>query len=261
MSEKIYYVYRHVRLDTNEVFYVGKGSSNLRGATHKVFYQRAYRKSGKDRTSFWHNIANKTDYIVEIIFQSFDHDEILKKEVEFIKLYGRRDLNLGTLVNLCDGGTGATGTIISTKAKQRLSHRSKLQREEKHPRSKPVHVYLVDGSFYKTYPCRLAASRDLKVTPRNINLVLRGDYQQIKGFLFKKEYCGLFVEFEKKLPSNRKPVLCYDLNMNLIKEFESTTEAAAFIGCLPKRISAICLRKQKSKGYFFRFKTSPEEFS
>lgn len=99
-----YYLYRHVRLDTNEIFYVGVGTKIKKYNSHKKEYQRAYSKS--NRNKFWRNIALKTDFEVEIMMESEDHSYIKKSEIEFITLYGRRDLGLGALVNLTDGGEG-----------------------------------------------------------------------------------------------------------------------------------------------------------
>ena len=91
------YLYRHIRLDKNEPFYIGIGSDEK--------YKRAYSKN--DRNQYWHHIANK-GYEVEIMLDNLTWEEACKKEKEFIKLYGRNDLNEGSLVNMTDGGEGNT---------------------------------------------------------------------------------------------------------------------------------------------------------
>ena len=48
------YVYEHVRLDTNKVFYIGIGGDNLN-------YSRAKTTAG--RNAFWYHIIKKSDYI------------------------------------------------------------------------------------------------------------------------------------------------------------------------------------------------------
>jgi hypothetical protein len=88
------YVYRHIRLDTNEVFYIGVGSDDN--------YRRAHDTT--QRNEFWKRIAEKTPHEVDILFDDIVRDEALEKEKEFIALYGRRNINAGTLVNLTDGG-------------------------------------------------------------------------------------------------------------------------------------------------------------
>lgn len=87
-------VYRHIRLDTNEVFYIGIG--------HDI--SRAFSKQSRNR--YWKSITNLTPYTTEVIFECLTWDEACKKEIELIKLYGRKDLGLGTLVNMTDGGEG-----------------------------------------------------------------------------------------------------------------------------------------------------------
>jgi hypothetical protein len=102
------YVYRHIRKDKNEVFYVGIGSDKD--------YKRAH--VTVRRNKFWTIINNKTDIKVEIIIDDIDWAEACRKEIEFIKIYGRRDLDEGTLVNLTDGGDGAVNRIKSFEEKQ-----------------------------------------------------------------------------------------------------------------------------------------------
>jgi len=91
------YVYQHVRLDTNEVFYVGIGKNK----------RRVYSKS--DRNKHWHHIVNKVGYSTQIIFEEITWEEAIIKEKELIEYYGRKDKNSGTLVNMTDGGEGIPG--------------------------------------------------------------------------------------------------------------------------------------------------------
>lgn len=92
------YLYRHIRLDKNEVFYIGIGKDS------KGKYKRAYSKD--NRNEHWTNIVNITNYEVEIVLDNLTWEEAGKKEIEFIKLYGKIYSNSGTLTNISDGGTG-----------------------------------------------------------------------------------------------------------------------------------------------------------
>jgi len=109
------YVYRHIRLDKNEPFYIGIGSDKK--------YKRAYKKI--QRNIFWNRIVNKTDYEVEILIDDLTWEEACEKEKEFISLYGRRDLKSGTLVNLTNGGEGMLGSIVKDETKIKLSKANK----------------------------------------------------------------------------------------------------------------------------------------
>jgi hypothetical protein len=112
-------VYRHIRTDKNEPFYIGIGKTE----------RRAYRRDFRNK--YWTSIANK-GYKVEILFDDLSWDEACEKEKEFIQLYGRKDLGLGTLVNMTDGGDGGIGTIPSqeTRIKKSISLRGKVRSEE-----------------------------------------------------------------------------------------------------------------------------------
>lgn len=110
------YVYRHIRLDTNVPFYIGIGSDeNYKRSRNRV-----------NRNEFWKKIVSKTKYKIEIIIDNLTYEEVLEKEKEFIKLYGRYNLKKGTLCNLTDGGDGTLGrkVIVSeeTRLKMSLSH-------------------------------------------------------------------------------------------------------------------------------------------
>lgn len=109
------YLYRHIRLDKNEPFYIGIGSDSN--------YKRA--NSIKDRNIFWENIVNKASYEVEIILDDLTWEDACKKEMEFIDLYGRRDIQKGSLCNLTNGGEGAKGVIFSEKRKKTISNKYK----------------------------------------------------------------------------------------------------------------------------------------
>jgi hypothetical protein len=75
------YVYRHIRLDKNEPFYIGIGKIPN--------YKRAYLKS--IRNVIWKQIANKTSYEIEILCDDLSWEDAMIKEQEFIALYGRID--------------------------------------------------------------------------------------------------------------------------------------------------------------------------
>ena len=110
MHQDNYFVYTHTRLDTNEVFYVGIGKipglNRIRGNNTK--YSRAYEKT--KRHKFWKNIVCKTDYKVDIVYETTNEEIAKLKEIELISFYGRRCCdNSGTLVNFQPGGEMSTG--------------------------------------------------------------------------------------------------------------------------------------------------------
>ncbi len=112
------YVYRHIRLDKNEPFYIGIGSDSDGKC------KRAYQKKSR-RNEIWKKIVSKTKYKVQILFDGLTWDEACQKEVELIALYGRIDKNNGTLCNLTDGGEGTLGIILSDESRKKISDANK----------------------------------------------------------------------------------------------------------------------------------------
>ena len=109
-------VYEHLRNDTNEVFYVGIGEEE----------KRAFSK--KNRNKYWKNIINKVGYSVNIIHKDIEWEDACKIEKLLIEKYGRKDLGLGNLVNMTDGGEGALGLIRSEETRQKMSEANKGER-------------------------------------------------------------------------------------------------------------------------------------
>jgi hypothetical protein len=104
------YIYRHIRLDKNEPFYIGIGSDQN--------YQRS--KYKRNRNKHWNNIISITGYRVEILIDELSWGEACEKEKEFILLYGRKDLGTGILCNMTDGGEGSFGRKVSNKTMKAL---------------------------------------------------------------------------------------------------------------------------------------------
>lgn len=195
-----YYLYIHIRLDKNEVFYVGVGTKNQKG-----YYTRSQVKS--NRNKFWKRIVAKTNYKREIIEESNDYKYLLNKEIELIKLYGRRDLGLGTLVNLTNGGEGTTEYICTkeTKVKISNSHKGKKPSTEhikalvtasSEANKKPIIQYDLNGCFLKEWKYIREASKKLKIKEANISANIRGisSYCGYSIWKFKTQNYPLNIE-------------------------------------------------------------------
>ena len=109
-----FYVYRHIRLDKNEPFYIGIAQIQKRDRG----YYRANRFTR--RNPLWTKIYNKTECRVEIILDNLSQREACEKEKELILLYGKIINKTGTLSNITDGGEGVWGLKMSEKSKQKI---------------------------------------------------------------------------------------------------------------------------------------------
>lgn len=105
-------MYKHIRTDTNEVFYIGIGC--------KPQYARAKTKHGRNK--FWKNIATKVQWNYQIVSEDLDKASACKLECELISKYGRRINHSGTLCNITEGGEGTVGSthIVSKDARKRI---------------------------------------------------------------------------------------------------------------------------------------------
>lgn len=104
--------YYHKRLDTNEIFYVGIGEPN-----------RPY--VNESRNPHWHHIVDKVGYEVIIVKDDFTWEDACEWEISEIKRIGRRNLGLGPLVNMTNGGEGTQGVIITEERKTNISKATK----------------------------------------------------------------------------------------------------------------------------------------
>lgn len=111
-------VYKHIRKDTNEVFYIGIGRTNKRPYN---FIKRSLHHK---------NIVKKAGVEVEIVCENITWSESCEMEIKLIKEYGRIDLGNGILINRTDGGEGSRNFVFSEEEKNRRSEYAKKQHEE-----------------------------------------------------------------------------------------------------------------------------------
>lgn len=223
--ENKYYLYRHIRLDKNEPFYIGIGTKrNHKHFSLKAEYNRAYETNRKE-SYIWNNIVNKTSYEIEILLESDDYNFIKEKEIEFISLYGRINNNTGILTNMTDGGDGFIGYIPSKekieKHKIFMTGRKQSQ-EEKQKRNESRKGYL--------------HSEETKLKISNSH----------KGKKTSKEH--LEKLYKGQILANSKPINQYDLEGNFIREWQSATVAAKEINLHPTSIRHCVQGKTKTSG-------------
>lgn len=162
------YLYRHIRLDKNEPFYIGIGKDDDSN------FKRAYYKSKQKRNKIWIDIINKTSYKVEILFENLFWEEACEKEKEFISLYGRLNINTGILANMTDGGEGTFGL--------KWSEESKLKNNI---RLKKIKKYWQDKTFTENHKQNISNALKGRVhsvdTRTKISNSLKGEKHQFYG--------------------------------------------------------------------------------
>jgi hypothetical protein len=228
------YVYKHTRLDNNEIFYIGIGLNS------EDNYKRAFDKYGRNR--IWNNIVKKTPFIVDILFDNICWEDACNKEIELINFYGRKINKTGTLCNLTEGGEGfRLGHNQESKIKIREFFKDKTYDElhgknaekEKEKRREGVKKYwdsLTDEERKK---------RSEKASSK------------MKEF-YKTNHSK---RFGKPAPQQYKPILQYTIEGEFIREWDSTKSASFELGIRNSSISNNLHNKQKTAGGFiFKFK-------
>lgn len=109
MAEAKFYIYLHRRADTGEVFYIGKGSGRRAWATQY-------------RTDYWRRVKDKYGIVIEILERFDKESDAFKHEKAVIALHRAAGLRI---CNITDGGEGASGNVMSDRAKQLISAANK----------------------------------------------------------------------------------------------------------------------------------------
>jgi hypothetical protein len=239
-----HFLYRHIRLDKNEVFYIGIGTKKPWFTNQETEYRRAYEKF--NRTNYWKNITDKTNYRVEILMESDNYNFIKNKEFEFIKIYGRKDLQLGTLTNLTNGGEGNIGRKATEAQKKAMSlqHKGRVSNKSK------VYQYDSDGKFLKEWECIKWAEKELNLVIGSIGKCIKGSYVMTGNSYWSKEK---LETYKKQYAEILKKVYQYDMNGNFIKEWKNVKDVSKYFNCSRSAIDAcVCGKVYSSQGYIWR---------
>jgi hypothetical protein len=204
------YLYRHIRLDKNEPFYIGISASKS--------LKRAYDVEPSRRNRIFNGIVAKTECEVEILFDDLTWEQACEKEKEFIILYGRKDLKTGTLANLSDGGEGTTGVIVTEKKRRTAALINKGKKLSLEARKKNSEAKI---KYFKENPEAVERFRE-----RMKNMPV--DYELLK----------------RMSEGNRIPIIQLTMDGEFIKEYESS-ESTRKDGFTPCSVTATCRGRYK----------------
>jgi NUMOD3 motif len=201
-------VYRHIRLDNGLPFYIGIGINE----------KRAY--STRDRSCFWKRIVDKCGYEVEILFEDISYEMAIIKEIEFILLYGRKDLKSGILCNMTNGGEGLNGYKFTDERKKYLSKKysgiSNPFYGKKHsPETINKFKYIAKNRTEETYK-KISISNSNKIMPKEtklkISLATIGEKNHFYGKKHSKE--TKLIMSKMRLGKNIKEDVKFKMSLN-----------------------------------------------
>ncbi len=219
-------MYRHRRLDTNKIFYIGMGD-----------LKRAYSKDAAKRNKIWNDITNKTSYQVEILAEDLTWEDACELEVLLIGQYGRINLETGTLANLTNGGDGSKGCSPSQETRDKISnfHKGKHVSQEsknKMRKAKEGKYFLSNNPNSKKVICLV--TNEIYDSAKEVSNKFNINYGTFTWSLNESKsckYCYLedFEKFKnrifyKRKQNNKKIIL---LKENII--FNSCKEASEYL--------------------------------
>lgn len=256
-EEGTYYLYRHIRFDTNEVFYIGIGKKSKTGIKYK--YKRAY--DFTQRSKFWKRIYNKCrkNIGIEILLESNCKIFIKQKEVEFVTLYGRRNMRLGSLVNLTPGGDYPSENSFSKERRQKLRELKKGIRPSdkclnKSRESNIIKTYQYDlqGNFIKEFQSLSEAAKSCNSVTTNISRCCKGKLHTAGGFIWK------YFKTDKIEPVKttwKAKIYKYSLEKELLAIYNNAEEAGHFEKLYYTTIQDYCRRNYSppNSNYFFSY--------
>lgn len=218
------YNYGYLHFDF-EPFYVGKGKND-----RYLEHLNESRYNNKFKSNKIKKI--KKDGLKPIILKIYDNlDEktAFENEIHLIKIIGRHDLVLGPLTNLTDGGEG--GDISSKK----------------------IYQYNLNKELVKEYKSQKEAMNFTKI--KGINSCLKNKTHTSGNFIWSFDILSdndlnIILEKIKKRKTSPKKIYKYDLNFNLIEEYESITIAEKNTGVNHTLISNCLNNRIKTAGGF-----------
>ena len=222
-----FYVYHYCDPESGTPFYVGKGKGRRayvhltackrpKHCCYDAFFYKKLRKM----------LSKGIEPTIEIIQRFSKSEEALKFEVSDIKRIGRRNLGLGPLTNLTDGGEGSLGYVISNETKQKISNALLGRVISKETRQKM-------GDFQR-------GKKYSEETRRKMSEASRGR-QHTK-------------ETRRKIgEALHKPISCFDSLGNFIEYFDAVKDVVRS-GFTPCGVSSCLTGRYKThKGLFWRY--------
>ena len=143
-NERVYYVYIWYIVETNEVFYVGKGKG------------KRY-KDTSNRNKFFRDMYTSHNCNVRKIHENLTEFEAFQKEREAVKWY-RENTNF-RLTNQTDGGEGSSGWIPPKEFREKQSKIHKEQWQDEEFREKMMAIRTDEDGPYKSKDFRKKMSQ------------------------------------------------------------------------------------------------------
>ena len=142
----------------------------------------------------------------------------------------------------------------NTYSRESLRKRLETRKSRKTLTSpKTIFQYSKEGTFIKEFYSFLDAERELGINNNSIRRALDDNTKSAGGYLWSSILVDDF-NYNKRISSTAKPILQFDLNGNLIKEWASVTEAANALNLNVSNIIRNIKSNSMPKKYKFKYK-------
>jgi hypothetical protein len=185
------FVYCHIRNDTNEVFYIGKGNK------FRV-------NSPRGRSGYWNNIVNKAGgFKSNIVAANLSDIDALNFESILIKSMKNQGFRLCNIIDRTGNVSGykhtpemkeyirqkAIGNKSRTGQKATPEEREKIRQSQLGKKHSDEWRFNIGKVVYcitngKTYPTQTEASKELNLLSSGISMCCKGKIKQTGGYQF-----------------------------------------------------------------------------
>lgn len=221
---------------SNEIRYVGKTVGPLDKRLREHLHVA---KRGRTHRDNW--IKSLLTKPIIVLLEECEDFEWERREEYWIGQYRTR------LTNHTEGGEGASGYRHSQESRELMSRRQ----------ARPVLMLGYSGRVIDRFPSIKEAARCNNLDPPNIGEALRRGARGSAGS-YRWAYEDTYdqnnpVPYVRNHDHAFKPVTQYDLEMNVLREWSSTTEAANVLGIKKVGITkAKCGALKTYKGFIWK---------
>lgn len=235
MKDTVHYIYRYIREDKNEPFYIGQGKKPENYTSFSREYSRAI--APHKSNIIFSRIKEKVEYRVEIVIDNLSKEEANQKEKEFIKLYGKICDRTGTLANFTDGGDGTLGVAYTEERRQKVSKGRTGKRHTEKSKAK-----ISKTKKERNYKCTEERKQKLSIQLKEYWKV---NEHPMKGHKATEEARQKMSESRKgKLAGGKNPAARKVVDTKTGEVYNSAKEAAAVLGLNPIRFT-VRLRNER----------------
>lgn len=228
-----------------EPFYVGKGKNGR----HKVhLYITDNHNKLKQNTINKIKTSGKNPIVIKI-YENISEYTAFRLEKYFINKIGRRDLGLGPLSNLTDGGEGNSGTIYNSKRRNSMiSEKRSIVKYDIQGNVLEIFENIVDLSI--KYP---------HILTNHLHRACKSDGRRKIDGCFWKYLNGESIGDTIELNDEFKPVLQYNLDGKFLREWNCINElhnigyaGGAILKCCRNNMKKLTYYKFKDFMWFFK---------